>query len=88
MRYRALLLVVWVLTLLPADALARAGGGTRSFRSPSFGGGGYRGRGVGHGPHFFFFPGGGGGGGGLLLLVIIIVVVVVFLVIRARRARR
>ncbi len=90
---RILLLVVSLLTLLPADALARAGGGSFGFkgRSPSFGGGGFgsRARGFGGGHHFFFFGGGGGGGGLLLILVIIIVVaVVLFLMSRRGRGRR
>jgi len=88
MTNRALLFTISLLTLLPADALAKAGGGTRSFRSPSLGGPGTRGGGRGlHGPHFFFFPGGGGGVLGLLLLVVI-VLVVLFLISRARRSRR
>ena len=88
MTNRVLLLAISLLTVLPADALAKAGGGTRSFRSPSFGGPGTRGGGRGfHGPHFFFFPGGGGGGLGFLLLIVI-VIVVLFLISRARRSRR
>lgn len=83
MHRRVLLLAVLLLTLLPADALARAGGGSHSFggRSPSFGGGGFGspGRGFGGGHHFFFF---GGGGGGSVLLIIIIIVVVLFLMSR------
>lgn len=91
---RRLLLVVaslpTLLTLLPADALARAGGGSHGFsgHSSGFGGGGSRGRGFGGGHHFFFF---GGGGGGSFLLIILIIVVVLFLVSRRRgrgRGRR
>jgi uncharacterized membrane protein len=85
MTHRVLLLVVSLLTLLPADALARAGGGSHSFRSPSSGGYRGSGRGIGGGHHFFFFGGGGGGGG--FLLLIIIGLVVLFLVSRARRQR-
>jgi uncharacterized membrane protein len=77
-----LLSAVSLLLLAPAEALARAGGGSHGFSSPGRGGG-YRG--VGHGGHFFFF--GGGGGGGLFLLILIIVFVMV-LNSRARRPRR
>lgn len=83
MSQRVLLLVASLLTLLPADALARAGGGSHSFRSPSGSRG--SGRGIGGGHHFFFFGGGGGGGGFLLLIVIALVVL--FLIARARRQR-
>jgi uncharacterized membrane protein len=73
---------VWLLAL-PAEALARGGSGTHSFRAPSSGGG-FGGRGFGlH--HFFFF--GGGGGGGVLLTVLIVIAVMV-LVSRSRRPRR
>lgn len=82
---RVLLLAVWLLVSLPGDALARAGGGSHSFRSPSSGGSHGSGRGFGGGHHFFFF-GGGGGGGGFLLLIILVVLVV--LVLRARRRQR
>jgi hypothetical protein len=78
---RALLLWLTLLAALPADALARAGGGTHSFHSPSFGG---RSRGFGHGiggHHFFFFGGGGGGG----FLFILLIVVVLILISRSRR---
>jgi uncharacterized membrane protein len=88
---RVLLLVTWLLLLVPADSLARAGGGSSGFRSPSFGGGGASrgfgrgyGGGLGGGRGIFFF---GGGGGGLLLLIVI-VIVVLFFISRARRARR
>jgi hypothetical protein len=81
MNRRIVLLAVSLLSLLPADALARAGGGSRGFRGPSGGGG----RGFGGGHHFFFFGGGGGGG---LLLLILIVLVVLFLISRGRGARR
>ena len=80
MNRRIVLLAVSLLSLLPADALARAGGGSRGFRGPSGGG-----RGFGGGHHFFFFGGGGGGG---LLLLILIVLVVLFLISRGRGARR
>lgn len=83
MPHRVLLLVASLLTLLPADALARAGGGSHSFRSPSYGGRG-SGRGIGGGHHFFFFGGGGGGG---FLLLIVIALAVLFLISRARRQR-
>ena len=76
-----LLAAVSLMLLAPAEALARAGGGSHGFSSPGRGGG-YRG--VGHGGHFFFF---GGGGGGLLLLIPIFVFVMV-LSSRARRPRR
>lgn len=82
LRSRVLLAAISLLMLLPADALARAGGGSRGFRSPS-GGGGARGSGRGFGGPFFFF----GGGGGLLLLIVV-VLVVLFLISRARRQRR
>jgi uncharacterized membrane protein len=72
--------------LVPGEALARAGGGTHSFRAPSGGGFSGRGRGFGGGHHFIFFGGGGGGGGGLLLILILIVVFV--LITRSRRGRR
>jgi uncharacterized membrane protein len=85
MPHRVLLLVVSLLTLLPADALARAGGGSHSFRSPSSGGYRGSGRGLGGGHHFFFFGGGGGGGG--FLLLIIIALAVLFMISRARRQR-
>jgi hypothetical protein len=46
-------LAIWLLTLLPADALARGGSGSHSFHSPSFGGGGRGlGRSFGGGHHF------------------------------------
>lgn len=83
MRSRIILFVVALLTLLPADALARAGGGSAGFRGRSPGSGGGRGFGGGH--HFFFFGGGGGGGG--FLLIIMIVLVVLFLLSRNRRGR-
>ena len=79
-------LLTW-LALVPADALARAGGGSHSFGGGGFGGGGFgggsRGRGFGGGRHFFFF-GGGGGGSLLLIIVIVIIVVVLFLAARSR----
>lgn len=78
---RVLPLVVSLLVLLPADALGRAGGGSRGFRSPSGGGGGSRG--FGGGRHFFFF---GGGGGGFLLLIILVIIVAVL--ISRNRGRR
>jgi hypothetical protein len=84
MHRRVTALTIWLLMLLPADALARGGSGSHSFRSPSFGGGRGFGRGFGGGHHFFFF--GGGGGGGLVLLVIVIVVLL--LISRARRGGR
>lgn len=88
-RHRILLLTVSLMTLLPADALARAGGGTRGYsRSPGFGGGGGTrsyGRGYGGG-HFIFFGGGGGGGG--FLLILLIMFVVLFLLSRGSRGRR
>ncbi len=78
--------LIALLLLLPADAFARAGGGSRSFsRSPSYGGGS-RGRGGGGG--FFFFGGSGGGGGGGGILLIIIIAVVAFLIFRSMRGRR
>lgn len=85
---RVLLLAISLLTLLPADALARAGGGSHSFHSPSSGGRGSRGfgRGFGGGHHHFFFFG-GGGGGGFLVLIVIVLVVVLFVIFRARRRR-
>jgi uncharacterized membrane protein len=77
---RISLLVASLLVLIPADALARAGGGSHSFSSPS---GGSRGTGRGFGGgHFFFFGGGGGGG---FLLLIVIVVVVLFVISRRRQ---
>lgn len=84
---RGVLLWLSLMLLVPGDAFARAGGGTRSFRSPG-GGGGFsgRGRGFGGGHHFFFFGGGGGGGGGLLLIIIVIVLFV--LITRGGRGRR
>jgi hypothetical protein len=85
MRRRVTALTIWLLVALPADALARGGSGSHSFRSPSFGGGRGFGRGFGGGHHFFFF--GGGGGGGLLLLIVIVIVVLVLLS-RARRGGR
>lgn len=85
MQRRALFLAISLLTLLPADALARAGGGSRSFRAPSSGGG-YGSRGYGRGGGGLFFFGGGGGGGFLVLIVIVLVVL--FLVSRAGRGRR
>jgi hypothetical protein len=84
---RVTAITIWLLTLLPAEALARGGSGSHSFRSPSFGGGGRGfGRGFGGGHHFFFFGGGGGGGG--LLLLLVIVVVVLLLISRGRRGGR
>jgi len=93
MRRRVLLLAVSLLTLLPSDALARAGGGSRSFSRPGFGGGrsgrGFGGnRGFGGGGHHFFFFGGGGGGGGGILLIIILVGVALFFLSRRARGRR
>ena len=85
MRHRALFLAISLLTLLPADALARAGGGSRSFRAPSSGGG-YGSRGYGRGGGLFFFGGGGGGGG--FLVFILIMLVALFLLSRARRERQ
>jgi uncharacterized membrane protein len=82
MRSRLLLGVLWLLALPPAEALARGGSGTHSFRAPS--GRGFGGRGFG-GHHFFFFGGGGGGG---FLLTVLIVVAVLILVSRSRRSRR
>jgi hypothetical protein len=82
MRSRVVLFVVALLTLLPADALARAGGGSAGFRGRSPGSGGGRGFGGGH--HFFFFGGGGGGG---FLLIIMIFLVVLFVMSRTRRRR-
>jgi len=78
-RARLLAFAVALLALLPADALARAGGGSHSFSSGggSFGSRGFGrgGGGFGGGHHFFFFGGGGlGGGGGLILIIILIVV--------------
>lgn len=86
MQYRALFLAISLLTLLPADALARAGGGSRSFRAPSSGGG-YGSRGYGRGGGGLFFFGGGGGGGGFLVFILIMLVVL-FLLSRARRERQ
>lgn len=84
---RVLALAVSLLSLLPADALARAGGGSHSFG----GGGGSRGSGRGFGGgggHHFFFFGGGGGGGGFFLLLIIIALIVAFMIFRSRRQPR
>ncbi|MDQ3850463.1 MAG: hypothetical protein M3296_07610 [Actinomycetota bacterium] len=87
MQLRVFLLVASLLMLLPADVLARAGGGSHGFsrRAPGFGGGGYGSRGRGFGGHHFFFFGGGGGG---ILLIIMIILVVLFLLSRSARARR
>jgi hypothetical protein len=83
MRHRIMLLAFSLLALLPADALARAGGGSHSFsRGPSGRSGG---RGFGGGHHFFFF---GGGGGGSILLIIIIVVIVLVVMSRRGGGRR
>jgi uncharacterized membrane protein len=71
-------------TMLPAEALARAGSGSSSFGRSLGHGGGYRTRGS--GGHVFFFGGGGGGGGGLLLLLVILVVVM--LIVASRRGGR
>ena len=83
MRFWLFLCSVWLLAP-PAEALARGGSGTHSFRAPSSGRG-FGGRGFG-GHHFFFFGGGGGGGG--FLLTVLIVVAVMILVSRSRRSRR
>jgi len=83
MHRRIVMPLIALMLLLPADAFARAGGGSRSFsRSPGYGSGGRRRGGGG----FFFFGGGGGGGGGILLLIII--AVVAFLIFRSVRGRR
>jgi hypothetical protein len=79
---RILMLAAFLFCLVPGDALARVGGGSHSFRSPSGGGGGGRGIGGGHG--FFFF---GGGGGGFLLLIFI-VIVMLYLISRSRGTRQ
>jgi hypothetical protein len=79
---RALASAISLLLLLPVDALARAGGGSRGFGAPR-GGGGTHGFGRGGG-HFFFF---GGGGGGLFFLLLLVVLVLV-LSSRGRRRRR
>lgn len=83
MRLWLFLCSVWLLVLPPAEALARGGSGTHSFRAPSSGRG-FGGRGFG-GHHFFFFGGGGGSG---FLLTVLIVVAVLILVSRSRRSRR
>src|SRR5206468_6511013 len=81
--FRLVALALTLLALLPADALARAGGGSHSFSSGGssrgFGGGG-----LGGGHHFIFFGGGGFGGGGGFL-VILILLVVGYLIYRAIR---
>jgi hypothetical protein len=78
---RALAPAISLLLLLPVDAMARAGGGSRGFGAPR--GGGTHGYGRGGG-HFFFF--GGGGGGFFFLLIVIILIVLV--TSRGRRRRR
>ncbi len=92
MRSRVLFLAISLYTLLPADALARAGGGSRGFRAPSYGGGrggyGYGGRPRGGGGFFFFGGNGGGGGGGFLTLILIFFVVMFLFSLSSRRRRR
>ena len=87
LRTKILLLAAAFLTLVPADALARAGSGSHSFSGGGRSFGSSRGRAYGGGHHFFFFGGGGGGGGFFLLLIILVVVAVMMSRGRRRRMR-